>query len=62
MSNATVSRHAPGTRRQPVRTGASRSTSPAARTSNDGLCRPLTAEELQIIRGGIPEKDFTPAA
>ena len=32
------------------------------RGSGEGLCRPLTAEELKIVKGGMPEDDCTPAA
>ncbi|MEX0781677.1 MAG: hypothetical protein WD557_03435 [Dehalococcoidia bacterium] len=64
MSTVTRSSYAPtaSARWEPARVAASLESSQAARSASDSLCRPLTAEELRIIRGGIPEEDFIPAA
>ncbi len=58
-SNHAVEARAP---RELSLAGAPVSVAQAGRTAVERLCRPLTAEELQIIRGCAPDEDCPPAA
>ncbi|MGH2607530.1 MAG: hypothetical protein ACRDHF_00455 [Tepidiformaceae bacterium] len=63
MTSHTPSNHLPAV--APSRWSSGRAPAPSAqarRIAVESLCRPLTAEELQILRGCAPDEDFTPAA